>query len=399
MADQTGKRAIICGGSIGGLFAAAALQRAGWIVDVYERSPQGLSGRGAGIVTHDSLLYALSKVGADTSEIGVDVEDRIAIDRAGLRVATKEHPQVVTSWDRIHSILKKLIPDAHYHLGRQCVGYRQEGGTATALFADGSEETADLLVGADGFRSAIRAQMLPEVQPVYAGYVVWRTLADQAAMSSAEARDVFRHFTFFAPAGTQALGYPIAGPDNDLRDGHLRYNLVWYCPTPEDQLKQMLTDATGKQHEISIPPPLITGATLDAMFARAHDTLPPVFLQVFELGERPFFTPIYDLHSHQMVDGRVVLVGDAACTARPHVGMGVTKAAGDAMSLAKHVRSGVLGEKLANFSVERSTAAHVAHHRGQMLGGWITEHDPDNPDGARNKRLTQIMDLTAAQAD
>ena len=64
--------AIIAGGSIGGLFAAAALLRAGWEVDVYERSPVPLAGRGAGIVTHPELIMALEAVGADTSALGVE---------------------------------------------------------------------------------------------------------------------------------------------------------------------------------------------------------------------------------------------------------------------------------------------------------------------------------------
>jgi 2-polyprenyl-6-methoxyphenol hydroxylase-like FAD-dependent oxidoreductase len=112
------KRAIIAGGSIGGLFAATALLRAGWHVDVYERTDVELSGRGAGIVTHDTLSAALETVGADLTDLGVQVHDRVAFDKAGSRIATLPYSQIVTSWDRIHQLLRKLIPRGCYHLGR-----------------------------------------------------------------------------------------------------------------------------------------------------------------------------------------------------------------------------------------------------------------------------------------
>ena len=63
------KVAIVAGGSIGGLVAAAALRRAGWSVTVLERSAVELSGRGAGIVTHAELITALRSVGGDLSDL------------------------------------------------------------------------------------------------------------------------------------------------------------------------------------------------------------------------------------------------------------------------------------------------------------------------------------------
>ena len=61
-----------------GLFTAAFLRQIGWDVDVYERSPVELVGRGAGIVSHPELMDALEKSGAGTSNLGVEVERRIA---------------------------------------------------------------------------------------------------------------------------------------------------------------------------------------------------------------------------------------------------------------------------------------------------------------------------------
>src|SRR6187455_2969557 len=95
------RRAVIIGGSMSGLFAAAFLRQIGWDADVYERSAVELVGRGTGITTHPELLQALKSAGAPTHNLGVEVERRIALDRAGCVIAEKRLPQILTSWDRL----------------------------------------------------------------------------------------------------------------------------------------------------------------------------------------------------------------------------------------------------------------------------------------------------------
>ena len=80
--------------------------------------------------------------------------------------------------------------------------------------------------------------------------------------------DVFMHMAFCLPKAEQMLGYPVAGPHNDLRPGHRRYNLVWYRPADAaSELKRLLTDDRGATHEISIPPPLISKEAIQRMRA------------------------------------------------------------------------------------------------------------------------------------
>lgn len=389
-------RAIIAGGSIGGLFAAAALLRKGWEVRVYERSPVPLSGRGAGIVTHPELVAALEFVGADIASLGVDVYERVAYDMAGERVAAFDFHQVVTSWDRVYQVLLALMPDGAYRLGRTATGYEEGDGCAVCHFSDGSQEEADVLIGADGFRSAIRGQMLPEVQPGYSGYVVWRTLAAEADLPEDIRDDIFRTFGFFIPNGTQIIGYPIAGPDNDLRPGHLRYNFVWYSRVPEDRLANMLTDAYGTHHAVSIPPPMIRDDVIAAMFEDARVRLPEPFNEILKLSDRPFFTPIYDHHSPVMAEGRVALAGDAACVARPHVGMGVTKAADDALALANALSTQAVPVALSTYSEARVEACRIAFETSRRLGSYIFDGEPgQNADGRSHPMRDTVMRETA----
>lgn len=389
------KRAIISGGSIGGLFAAAALMRAGWHVDVYERTGVELAGRGAGIVTHAALIEALEAVGASTADLGVAVSERVAFDKSGRSIARIDYPQIVTSWDRIHQLLRALIPNERHHLNAHIAGYEDHGDRVEAILADGSRVEGDVLIGADGFRSSVRGQMLPDVQPEYSGYVVWRALAHEADLPMAVRDTVFPHFGFFAPAGTQIIGYPIAGPNNDLRPGHRRYNFVWYAPVKASDLTQMLTDTSGHLHHISIPPPLVRDAVIEGVEAQARDMLPKPFVQILEQSERPFFTPIYDHASPVMAQGRVALSGDAACVARPHVGMGVTKAACDALALARHLSGGSVEDGLQAYSAERVPASKLAHDRARLLGYFIFDDTVPNPDGRTNPRLDEIMRTTA----
>nr|WP_306269007.1 FAD-dependent monooxygenase [Pararhizobium sp. IMCC3301] len=391
------RTAIICGGSIGGLFAAAALRAHGWQVDVFERSSVELAGRGAGIVTHDILIDALNNVGAGSEALGVDVHERVAFDLQGGEVASLPYFQTVTSWDRIHQLLRRILPDEHHHLGCAVTGYSQSEDGVEVRFENGETAQADILVGCDGFRSVVRSWMLPQITPQYSGYVVWRALADEADFSTGLLKLIFDKFGFFLPTGTQIVGYPIAGAGNDLRPGHRRYNFVWYAPVSAQQLADMLTDESGRHHALSIPPPLIREAVLQRMEREAGEILPQAFVEVLAQSERPFFTPIYDHHSPRMAEGRVALAGDAACVARPHVGMGVTKAASDALCLARQLEQGSVEDALEAYSAERVPAAKAAFERSRKLGRFIFE-DPatgTNRDGRSNPNLEEIMRKTA----
>lgn len=397
MNSGQGKTAIIAGGSIGGLFAAVALLRAGWNVRIHERIGEELAGRGAGIVTHPELLDAFELLDVNTKDLGVMVDERVAFDQSGNVARRLSFPQLVTSWDRIHSLLRSLIPDGAYQLGSSLKGFRDDGTVVTVEFEDGSHETADLLIGADGFRSAIRRELSPEVVSEFSGYIVWRAIASEAELSEEFRREVFPYFGVYAPNGMQVIGYPIAGPNNDLRPGHRRYNLVWYVKVDDEERRDMLTDATGRFYEISIPPPLVRDEVIGALHGMAGARLPAHFAEMLRIAERPFFSPIYDHCSPAFAKGRVALCGDAASSVRPHAGMGVTKAAQDALALARHLGTGTIEHALEGYSRERAEASHRAFIAARALGSYIFDCDPEgNKDGASNPKLDVILRQTAA---
>lgn len=329
------KKAIVIGGSLGGLFAANLLHRAGWDVHVYERVAEELEGRGAGIVTHPELMETLATAGVTIDDtIGVTVQERVTLAKDGSVAGRRPLPQILTAWSRLYNVLRTAFPDDRYHNGMQLASFEQDDTGATAKFANGEQVRADLLIAADGIRSTVRAALLPDSKPSYAGYVAWRGLVEESVLSERARTEMFPYFAFGLPPKEQMIAYPVAGKNNSTEPGKRRFNFVWYRPADEATvLRDLLTDSTGKVWADGIPPPLIRPEVLQRARQAARDVLAPQFGELVEKTEHLFFQPIFDLESPRLAFGRVVLVGDAAFVARPHCGMGVTKAAGDAREL------------------------------------------------------------------
>jgi 2-polyprenyl-6-methoxyphenol hydroxylase-like FAD-dependent oxidoreductase len=397
-------RSIIVGGSLGGLFAANLLVRNGWDVDVFERVPDELAGRGAGIVTHPELFEAMAAAGIEFDDsIGVKVQSRVTFAQNGAVLSERELPQTLTAWGKMYHVLRAALPDVHYHAGGTVVSVQDGPDQAAVTLGDGSVMHADLVIAADGFKSAIREQFLPDVKLQYAGYVAWRGLVDEAALSPQTREALFEKFAFCLPPREQILGYPVAGQGNSTTPGERRYNFVWYRATSEDiQLPNLLTDESGKRWVGGIPPTLIRGDVLADMEDAALSLLAPQFGEVVTKATLPLFQPIFDLEVPQMAFGRVALLGDAAFVARPHCGMGVTKAASDAMELVKALNAhDDVQVALADYSRVRTQigAAIVqhAHHLGAYMQAQL-KNEVEREMAERYRTPDAVMRETAVPA-
>lgn len=368
-------RVLIVGGSMGGLFAANLLHRAGWDVQVVERVAEELSGRGAGLATHAALIDDLKRAGVTVDDtLGVAVQSRVTLGRAGDLAREIELPQIFSGWSRLYHLLRDVLPASAYSLGRGVARVEQDGRRVCAIFDDGSREEADLLIAADGIRSGIRAQLLPEAAPKYAGYVGWRGLVDEGELSAPAHAALFEHLGFCLPAGEQMLGYPVPGKDNTSQRGKRRYNFVWYRPADEQgELARLLTDDSGKRHDFSIPPPLIAKQVVRDVRRAAEEVLAPQFTEIVHKTKDPFFQPIYDLESPRIVFGRIALLGDAAFVARPHCGMGVTKAADDAAELVDSLQAhdGAFDKGLQRYNDRRVEFGRFIVDHARHLGGYL----------------------------
>jgi 2-polyprenyl-6-methoxyphenol hydroxylase-like FAD-dependent oxidoreductase len=284
-------------------------------------------------------------------------------------------PQVLTSWSRLYDLLHQLLPAERYVQGVTVQRIEQHAGGAVVhgLGADGPQSwPADLVIASDGIRSAVRQQLAPQVQPRYAGYVAWRGVCDEAVLSERTLTSVFETFGFGLPAGEQLIGYPVAGPGNDTRQGHRAYNFVWYRPATGDTLTRLLTDADGVTHQGGISPNKVDWRQVADMRQAARTLLAPQFAEMIEKTAQPFLQPIYDLSSERIAFDRVALMGDASFVARPHIGMGVTKAAQDAVALADAIwQHGATPQALLAYEKKRVPECEAAVERARWLGAYM----------------------------
>ena len=366
-------RVIVVGGSLGGLLVANMLHRAGVQVQLLERAPGSLDGRGAGIVTHSGLMTALRMAGVVVDEaLGVRVTTRVALDERGAEVARTHHEQMLTSWSRLYVLLRNALPGSCYASGCDVVNVSQDSNGVQVFCADGAVVTADMLIASDGVRSSVRSQFAPEVTAPYAGYVGWRGVADEAMLSENTRNTLFEHFGFGLPAGEQIIGYPVAGAGNSTRIGERRYNFVWYRAADDRELQALLTDEQGQHHRSGIAPNRVALAQVARMQNAARQLLAPQWVDVIAKTAMPFLQPIHDLMSERISFGRVALMGDAAFVARPHVGMGVTKAGDDAMALTRAIaQHGATAAACLAYERERLLPGQAVVERGRRLGAYM----------------------------
>jgi 2-polyprenyl-6-methoxyphenol hydroxylase-like FAD-dependent oxidoreductase len=371
--QATAGKAIVVGGSLGGLFAANLLHRAGWDVTVFERVADELAGRGAGIVTHPELFGVMRAAGLPTDDsIGVQVDTRVSFARDGSVLGEQHAPQILTAWSKLYHLLRAALPDACYRSGVHVAGVEDHHGGARVIGADGTVDEADLVVAADGFRSMIRQQLLPDTALEYAGYIAWRGLVEERDLSAQTRAALFDKFAFCLPQQEQMLGYPVAGRDNDVTPGHRRYNFVWYRPADAGTtLRDLLTDDAGRAYPTGIAPGAIRADVIEAMQDAARASLSPQFQEIVLATRQPLFQPIYDLTVPRMAFGHVALLGDAAYVVRPHCGMGVTKAASDALTLVRAVTGQGVTAGLRAYETARRAFGEAIVGHARHLGAYM----------------------------
>jgi len=321
-------RCVVAGGSLVGLSAAIALSRLGFEVTVAERSPARAVDGGGGLGVDVALLREVTGIDADPPVLH-------GIDRDG----TAWH--LLQGWLEEHAArLAGVSVRRGTEVSSVIPGGPDRGATVRA--ATGDAFAADLVVGADGARSTVRATVDPaHPDGGYAGVLLWRTLVDERAMPPAVA---------LPPAGEPArevyagpfrlVTYPVPGPGGETAVGQRRLNMVWYDPEQRELLHEAgLLD--GQTVHGSLAPGALPAPVRQRLADFAAARWPSPWREALTLAldtGTVFGTPIVHYKPTRLVTGRVALAGDAAHAASPMVGGGFRQGLYDVLALAQALR-------------------------------------------------------------
>jgi salicylate hydroxylase len=181
------RRVIIVGAGLGGLAAAVGLRQRGFEVEVYEQSP-ALGEIGAGInVTPNGakVLNAfglgdearrLGNIGSELTMCDMKTDERLFGFAWSEFEARYGQPQYQFHRADLLGMLQRAVPDSAINLGARCVDVSTSQTSAAITLENGKQIEADVVIGADGIRSRIRAALWDDENPVFTGQIAWRAL-------------------------------------------------------------------------------------------------------------------------------------------------------------------------------------------------------------------------------
>lgn len=343
------ERVAIVGGGIGGLTLAIALHRRGIEARVYEAAPE-LRAVGAGIWVPPNAMQVLGRLGVADAvlEAGERLERAEIRDfRGGLLQAADVgaaarrfgYPTVAVHRGRLQRVLLDHLPADAVQAGRECREVAQADGGAVVRFGDGGEVEAEVVVGADGAGSRVRAGLFPGAALRYSGQSSYRAVVP-----------------FRLPDGFAGVGWEVWGPGRRFGFSAIEEGEVYWYAT---------LDAPAGARDASAAE---TRRRLDAMAAPFPAPVPALIAATDAAGM--LRTDMYDLpRLPSWHRGRVVLLGDAAHATTPNLGQGGAQAVEDAYVLAEQLAAHAGPEAaFAAYRRIREPKARVVVDRSRQLG-------------------------------
>ncbi|MEM5329255.1 FAD-dependent oxidoreductase [Paraburkholderia sp. JHI2823] len=371
----------IVGGSIAGLAAALTLRCLGHDVTIFERTAAGMRGHGGGVAILRHMMRFLEQHGHATRKtLAVPVEWRRWLASDGSLIEEGREIVPFSSWDSVYRSLSEMLPVDVVRYGEAVTKVRNFKHRVEIEINGRETVSADLLVAADGAGSRIRATLFPDYRSSYAGYAAWRGVVEETQLPAHLVAELDNGITLLRERGALFMTFPIPGLNGAIESGERRFNWLWYRNEPDvAALSRYLTDREGHRHHASVSPGGLSVEATAYLLDCAREKLPPVLQQLMKHTQAPFIQAIFDALSPSFAVGRVALIGDAACTVRPHTASGTSKAADDAITLAQSL-----------------SGLNAAHHIEAALGTWAMERRTKlGPLIARGKQLAQSFGLGA----
>jgi salicylate hydroxylase len=183
------RKILIAGAGIGGLVAASCLMKDGHDVEIYEQAPE-LGEVGAGIQLSANPMHVLTHIGLADAVNAISVRPEAYVFRLFDSGDLVQRFALAEAHEKMHHAPYNQIHRADFHellaakarefkgdvvhLNKTAVGFEEREDAVTLRFADGTSATGDVLIGADGVKSAIRAQVAGAVTATYTGDAAWR---------------------------------------------------------------------------------------------------------------------------------------------------------------------------------------------------------------------------------
>ena len=327
MAAQQQRKILIAGAGLGGLAAASFLIQDGHQVEVYEQAPR-LEEIGAGIQISANAMHALRHLGLEPAirKVGVHPGAYVfrlhdtgeEIQRFALSAEHERlHGAPYTQMHRadFHAILadklRSLDPNA-IRLGKRVVGFTEDADGVTLQLADGTDARGDVLIGADGLKSAVRRKIAGEVPANYTGDAAWRITVPVERLPQPFLEPVMS--VFMGPGGHAVCYYVRSGTIMNFVGLHETDDILeesWTVKLPWERLK---ADFKGWHPAIQA---IIDAADKDQCYR-------------------------WSLHNRLPIDNwstaRATLLGDSAHATLPYLAQGAVMAIEDGAVLMRALR-------------------------------------------------------------
>lgn len=350
----------ICGGGIGGLSAAIALRAMNHRVRVFEKTRQ-FNRVGADINLTPNAVFALDQLGVGpflrrtaarpthrisrTWDTGAETSRLPMSDAAEARYGA---PQLTIHRADLLQALQDQVPGEVVHLGRPAVDVRLGADAAAIVFADGSAEDFDLVVGADGIHSAVRAALFGDDHPRFTGIVSYRAVVPRAALADLPNLDAFTKWWGEIPE-KQIVTFPLGEAE-----------IFVFATTPQDDWSEEGWTLPGDVDE------------LRRAYAGFHPEARALLAACTEVTKSA-------LHVREPMPqwsrGRATLLGDAAHPMVPFMAQGSCMAIEDAVVLARSLKEAGPGDVAAGLAryeaARRDRTAEV--QRSSLANEWLKD--------------------------
>jgi 6-hydroxynicotinate 3-monooxygenase len=313
------KRVAVVGAGLGGLSVAGFLQRAGFLVTVYEQAPS-FSRIGAGIILSANAMKAFRRLGIEESLVETGIKPKSYVSRAwntgetmyeiffdAASEAKYGGPYINIHRGDLHGVLEKVVTPNTIVFNHRLVGLDETGDAVILAFDNGFRVEADIVIGADGIRSKVREHLLGSEPPRFAGAVAQRAIFPTARLRGLAIPDCTKWW----------------GPD--------RHALPYFMTNRRDEIYVIGVLPSQAWDSDASSLPSSRNEMLEA-FSGFHDDL----RKVLEVAEVVSLWPIYDRERNdQWSGGRIVLIGDACHPMRPYMAAGGAMAVEDGVILSR----------------------------------------------------------------